>query len=76
MVNALKIIARKNGADYKEISLFDLCQIPIYTKFLFGPILDRYYSKSFGKRMSYIVPFSVVLVGLFVWLGLASDVLV
>lgn len=55
------------------MSLFDLSQIPIYTKFLAGPILDKFYSKKFGKRMTYIFPISILLVSLFLWLSKSAD---
>jgi hypothetical protein len=55
------------------LSLFDLCQIPIYTKFLVGPILDRFYSRKIGKRMTYIIPISIILVGYFWYLSAKAE---
>lgn len=53
-----------------SLGLFHSASFPSYLKCFFGPLLDTWYRPSFGKRMSYIVPFSAAIVSIlffFAW---------
>ena len=53
---SLPILLVKNGAKLSDLGFLSLCSYPFGLKFLFGPLLDRYFSERVGKRMSYILP--------------------
>jgi len=54
--DAIPILLAANGASYTHIGLYSFCIFPFSFKLFFAPILDSHYSKSFGRRKSYIVP--------------------
>ena len=72
-ITSLKFLLKSKGTSYQMLSLFDLVNSPAYFKFFFAPILDIYYSKKLGKRMTYITFLSVISVILFGLLAIKSD---
>lgn len=46
-----------------------LVSLPFSFKWLMSPIVDTYFSESFGKRKSYIVPMQYLVSGLIFWLS-------
>jgi MFS family permease len=53
---ALPIYLRKEGVSLTAIGFTGLLALPWMIKPLFAPFVDRYYSKRFGRRRSWIVP--------------------
>jgi MFS transporter, PAT family, beta-lactamase induction signal transducer AmpG len=48
------------GLDLKSIWIFGLTGLPIWLKWGWAPIIDRYYSARIGRRKSWIWPLSVL----------------
>ena len=67
-VGTLPVFLVEKGVLLSEIAVLYMLSIPFSLKLLFAPFLDVYYSNSFGKRKSYIVPvnyiLSLILIGL------------
>lgn len=61
---AIPILLAEKGATYKDLSVFSMILYPFSFKIIFAPLLDTYYSNTFGKRKSYIVPLQYILAGL------------
>jgi hypothetical protein len=73
---SIKFLLRENGVGYEKIAIFDFVGMPNYLKFFFAPVLDIYFSRKFGKRMTYIVPFSVISGTIFIYLAFNIPVLI
>ena len=58
---ALPTIMRSNGVSLTIIGLFGSLMLPWAFKFLWAPLLDRYYSIKFGKRKSWLIPLQVLM---------------
>lgn len=56
LTQALPAILRKNQVSLTAIGGFGLLMAPWALKFLWAPVVDRYYSKRFGQSRSWIVP--------------------
>ena len=54
--DSLMSILRGKGVSSDQIGKLGLVNFPGMISFLAGPIVDRYFSKSFGKRRTYIFP--------------------
>lgn len=50
----------------EDIAVLRSIAWPFSIKFLFAPIIDTYYSDSFGKRQTYIVPAQIFLSAVFI----------
>ena len=61
---AIKLILMEKGASYSQLSLMSLISLPFSFKWLMSPIVDTYFSESFGKRKSFIVPTQYLVSGL------------
>jgi len=46
----------KEYLSYQEIGILSMSTFPYSIKFLWAPLSELYYSKSFGKRKSWIIP--------------------
>ena len=46
---------------YSDIAIFSIASYPYSLKLLWSPIVDSYYSRSFGRRKSWIVPIQTLL---------------
>jgi MFS transporter, PAT family, solute carrier family 33 (acetyl-CoA transportor), member 1 len=51
----------KKDLTYSEIGVIMLCTTPFSFKILWSPVVEFYYSKSFGKRKSWIVPTQIIM---------------
>ena len=49
-------IVFKKYLSYTELGVLSWCSMPFSLKLLWAPLIEKYYSKSFGKRKSWIVP--------------------
>jgi RhtX/FptX family siderophore transporter len=58
---ALPTIMRTNGVSLTIIGLFGSLTLPWAFKFLWAPLLDRYYSVKFGKRKSWLIPLQILI---------------
>ena len=58
---ALPTIMRTNGVSLTIIGLFGSLMLPWAFKFLWAPLLDRYYSVKFGKRKSWLIPLQILI---------------
>ncbi len=72
----LPVILRQRGFSLAEIGFSSLLAAPWALKWLWAPLVDRFYSRAFGRRRSWIVPpqvlTAVTLLGLAVLGGAAS----
>ena len=59
----------EKGATYFQLSLMSLIWLPYSFKFMMSPIVDTYFSESFGKRKSYIIPTQYIASGALFWLS-------
>ena len=81
LTQALPAILRKNNVSLAAIGGFGLLMAPWGLKFLWAPLVDRYYSASWGQSRSWIIPSQilvVLLLGILVFLEpsqLASPVI-
>lgn len=66
---SIKFLLRESGVGYEKIAIFDFVGMPNYLKFFFAPVLDIYFLRKFGKRMTYIVPFSIISGAIFIFLA-------
>ena len=57
---AIKLLLKEKGAADSDLSLQALTTSPFYLKFIAAPFLDVYYSKRIGKRMTWILPISLI----------------
>ena len=55
-VQALPVLLRKQGFSLEQIGLSSLLALPWGFKFLWSPAVDRYSSRAFGHRKSWIIP--------------------
>jgi RhtX/FptX family siderophore transporter len=55
-VQALPVMLRKEGRSLGEIGLSSLLAVPWALKFLWAPAVDRFGSRAYGRRRSWIVP--------------------
>jgi RhtX/FptX family siderophore transporter len=53
---ALPVLMREEGRSLESIGLANLLALPWALKFLWAPLVDRWYWPSFGRRRSWIVP--------------------
>jgi len=51
----------KKYLSYSEIGLLMMCTMPFSFKVLWSPFVDLYYSKSIGKRKSWIIPTQLII---------------
>ena len=56
MDKAIPVILIQNGASLNQIGILSFAAYPWSFKFLTAPIMDTYYSHSFGKRKTYLIP--------------------
>lgn len=63
LTQSLPVLLRDNGASLRVISLASLLFLPWALKFLWAPLVDRYYSARFGRRRSWIVPLQLGSIG-------------
>ena len=81
LTQALPAILRKNNVSLAAIGGFGLLMAPWGLKFLWAPLVDRYYSAKWGQSRSWIIPSQilvVLLLGILVFLEpsqLASPVM-
>lgn len=59
---ALPVFMRTQSASLTSIGLLSLLSLPWMLKILWAPLVDRYGSRSFGERKSWIVPLQAMLV--------------
>ena len=53
---SIPLILKEKGASYEALSLFSLVSVPFSLKLIWAPLVDSYYSKSFGRRKTWLVP--------------------
>lgn len=57
---ALPVLLRQQGVSLEAISLTGLLAMPWSLKFLWAPLVDRYGSRRFGRRRSWIIPLQLL----------------
>jgi len=65
----LRLILRSRGASFEDQSKLSFADYPYTFKFLFAPMLDRYFIKRVGKSRTYIIGGCAVIVPLFLIMG-------
>ena len=58
-IQSIQLLLKEKGFSYAQMSLLKFTSMPFYLKCFLSPVLDIYYSKTLGKRMTYISIFSV-----------------
>ncbi|KAF8313706.1 MFS general substrate transporter [Clavulina sp. PMI_390] len=59
----------KSRLSYSQIGIFSLSTYPYSLKLFWSPIVDSVYSKSFGRRKSWIVPIQTIIGIFMLWIG-------
>jgi len=59
---ALPVLLRKQGYTLSQIGLASLLAVPWALKFLWAPLVDRYYFPEMGRRRSWILPLQLAAV--------------
>jgi len=54
--STIPFLLMEKGVNYKELALLSFAFYPFSFKIFFAPFEDLYYSRSFGKRKTYIIP--------------------
>ncbi|MDY7032634.1 MAG: MFS transporter [Thermodesulfobacteriota bacterium] len=71
-VHYLPIFLRRQGVSLEEIGWLGILALPWSLKFLWSPLIDKYYIPRFGRRRTWIVPMQF-LMGLSVMLCIPFD---
>lgn len=66
---AMPAIFRAQGISLVSIGSMALLMLPWVIKFLWAPLVDRYYVAALGKRRSWIIPMQLVSVGIITYLS-------
>lgn len=69
---ALPTILRKEGVALTIIGLFGALMIPWALKFVWAPLLDKYYHDKIGRRKSWLIPSQFIILVLFISLLIVS----
>ena len=72
-MDALLSIFRERGVPSNRLGLLTTLTWPFLLSFLAAPIVDRYYSASWGKRKTYLVPCKFVLTFAYFGIGMFAD---
>lgn len=59
-MESLMSIFRQKGLHSSQIGVLSFMMYPFMFSFLGSPIVDRYFSSSFGKRKSYLIPCKII----------------
>lgn len=60
LCGSLPLLLKERGVSYESLSLFSLVSLPFSLKILWAPIIDTYYSSSFGRRKTWLVPIQLI----------------
>jgi hypothetical protein len=63
----------KKDLTYSEIGVIMLCTTPFSFKILWSPVVEFYYSPSFGKRKSWIVPTQILMTVILYYISLTLE---
>ncbi|ORX89109.1 MFS general substrate transporter [Basidiobolus meristosporus CBS 931.73] len=63
----------KSKMSYSQIGIFSLAGYPYSLKLLWSPFVDSIYSKTIGRRKTWIVPIQLITSAMFFWLGANID---
>ncbi|KAK9718591.1 hypothetical protein K7432_005393 [Basidiobolus ranarum] len=63
----------KSKMSYSQMGIFSLAGYPYSLKLLWSPLVDSIYSKTIGRRKTWIVPIQLITSALFFWLGANVD---
>ncbi|KZL15439.1 muropeptide transporter [Pseudovibrio axinellae] len=66
---AMPAILRQQGISLVSIGSMALLMLPWVTKFLWAPVVDRFYVERFGKRKSWVVPMQTICVAIVLYLS-------
>ncbi|CAM9227272.1 unnamed protein product [Ascophyllum nodosum] len=58
---------------YSEQAIFSLVSLPFSLKLLWAPLVDSVYSRSFGRRKSWLVPSQLLCGGMMLWARSVMD---
>lgn len=57
---SIPLILKEKGASYDALSLFSLVSMPFSLKLIWAPFVDCFYSATFGRRKTWLVPVQFV----------------
>lgn len=63
----LQALLRESGLSLREIGLTSLLALPWALKFLWAPLVDRYYWPRLGRRRSWLLPTQALTVIVLIW---------
>lgn len=70
---AVPFLLKSNDLSYSQVGLFSLATYPYSFKILWSPIVDSIYSKTIGKRRSWILPIQCISGISLIYLGSRID---
>lgn len=70
---ALPVLLRHEGVSLPAIGMTSLLALPWALKFLWAPLVDRYYSPRIGRRRSWILPMQAAAVVVLTGIAVAGD---
>lgn len=72
-IASIQVIIKTLNFSYFQISLLKWSTVPFYIKCFFSPFLDKIYSQKVGKRMTYILIFSLLTVASYLYIAAKVD---
>lgn len=66
---SIPFLLKERGSSYADLATFSFASLPYSVKLLIAPIVDSFYSPSFGRRKSWIVPVQIIIAFTFSVLG-------
>lgn len=58
---SIPFLLKENGVTYANLATFSLVSLPYSLKLFLAPLVDSLYSRSFGRRKSWIVPIQLII---------------
>ena len=72
-LESISLLLKEKGFSFSQMSLLKFTTLPFYTKCFFSPVLDIFYSRKMGKRMTYIFSFSLISACCYFFISLFID---
>lgn len=58
---SIPFLLKENGITYAKLATFSFVSLPYSLKLFLAPLVDSFYSRTFGRRKSWIVPIQLVI---------------
>lgn len=60
LASSIPLLLQERGSSYTDQSIFSLVSWPFSLKLLWAPIVDGFYSSTFGRRKSWLIPVQLI----------------